>query len=131
MEKCQSAGGARGCKLPTGADRPELFHPYSDNSPSPYSTTGRTITYLDGEEIVVRYVTGRYISQAGYLTTVVKAYGHGAILELSDGTLLSVPEYDRYDTGWWLPPYKALLTANRLDLYNLEKVKCVWVTPVR
>ncbi len=86
--------------------------------------------YFDGEEIDVRRVGGAYATQTGYLTRVVKTHAGGAVLELANGTLLSVPEYDRFYTGWWLPPYKALLTGSKLHLYNLEKMKRVWVSPL-
>jgi hypothetical protein len=89
------------------------------------------VAYVDGDEIPVRQVGGAHATEAGYLTTVVEALGDGAVLKLTDGTLLSVPEYDRFDTGWWLPPYKALLTASKLYLYNLNKGKRVWVSPLR
>lgn len=87
------------------------------------------VAYVDGDEIVARHVGGRYISQTGYLTTVVEALGDGAVLRLADGSLLSIPEYDQYDTGWWLPPYKALITGNKMYLWNLKKGKRVWVNP--
>ena len=79
------------------------------------------VAYLDGDEIVARHVGGTYVTSTGYLTTVVETFRRGAVLRLADGSLLSVPEYDQYDTGWWLPPYKALLTGNKLYLYNLRK----------
>ena len=56
-------------------------------------------------------------------------YGEGSVLKLADGSTLSVPEYDQYDTGWWLPPYKALLTSNGMYLWNLKEGKNVWVNP--
>lgn len=87
------------------------------------------IAYVDGDEIVAEHVSGRYISQTGYLTTVVEALGDGAVLRLADGSLLSIPEYDQYNTGWWLPPYKALLTENKMYLWNLKYGKRVWVNP--
>ena len=89
------------------------------------------MTYIDGEEFLVRHVEGRYITQTGYLTSVVDVPEKGALLKLANGVLLSVSKYDQYDTGWWLPPYKALLTGNMLYLYNLEKGKRVWVNPVK
>lgn len=89
------------------------------------------VVYLDGDEIMARHVGGRYTASTGYLTTVVQAVGDGAVLRLADGTLLTIPQYDRYDTGWWLPPYRALLTGNKLYLYNLKKGKRVWVDTVR
>lgn len=85
------------------------------------------VAYVDGDEIVANYVGGKYIPQSGYITTVVEVLGDGAILKLTDGSLLSIPQYDQYDTGWWLPPYKALLTANKMYLWNLKKVKRVWI----
>jgi len=85
------------------------------------------ILYVDGDEIIAKHVDGRYVSQTGYLTTVVETLGDGAVLKLADGSLLTVPEYDQFHTGWWLPPYKALLTGNKMYLYNLKKGKRVWV----
>jgi hypothetical protein len=90
-----------------------------------------TTAYFDGEETTVRHVGGKVVVAPGYLTRVIRVHGDGAVLELANGMLLSVPEYDRYHTGWWLPPYKALLTGNMLYLYNLKNLKRVWVTPIR
>ena len=89
------------------------------------------VAYLDGEKIAVRHSAGTYSTQTGYFTTVIEALADGAVLKLGDGTFLSVPEYDRFDTGWWLPPYEALLTASKLYLYNLGTGRRVWVNPVR
>jgi len=89
------------------------------------------VVYVDGEEIPARHVGGSYATETGYLTTVVEAIGDGAFLRIDDGTLLSIPEYDQYDTGWWLPPYKALVTGNGLYLWNLKEGKKVWVDPAR
>jgi hypothetical protein len=85
------------------------------------------IAYLDGDEIVARHVGGQYVSDTGYLTRVVEVLGEGAVLKLADGSMLSIPEYDQYYTGWWLPPYNALLTGNRIYLWNLKKGKRVQV----
>ena len=87
--------------------------------------------YIDGDEIVAGHAGGVYFTKPGYLTTVVDVFGDGAVLKLADNTLLEVPQYDRFDTGWWLPPYKALLTGNKLYLYNLKKGKRVWVSVVK
>jgi len=87
--------------------------------------------YIEGDEFQARYLEGAYTTSNGYLTTVVEALNKGAVLKLADGSLLSVPEYDQYDTGWWLPPYRALLTASRTYLYNLKKGKRVWVSPLK
>jgi len=89
-----------------------------------------TVAYIRGDEIPVKHVGGVYVTQIGYLTTVVRSLGDGAVLKLADGSLLSVPKYDQFDTGWWIPPYKALLTENKLYLYNLKKGKRVWIKPI-
>ena len=81
------------------------------------NTTAKVaVAYVDSDEIVARHVGGQYVAQDGYLTTVVEALGDGAVLKLANGSLLTIPEYDQYDTGWWLPPYKALLTGNMMYL---------------
>ena len=87
------------------------------------------VAYTSDEEILVKHVGGRYVRENGYLTTVIEALGDGAVLKLADGSFLSVPEYDQFDTGWWLTPYRALLTANKMYLWNLNKGKRVWVRP--
>jgi hypothetical protein len=89
------------------------------------------VAYIDGEEILAKHIDGIYITQTGYLSTVVEVLGEGALLKLANGFLLSIPEYDQYDTGWWLPPYKVLLTGNMLYMYNLDKGKKVWVDSVK
>jgi len=83
--------------------------------------------YVDGDRITATHVDGRYITDSGLITTVVESLDDGAVLKLIDGSALSIPSYDRYDTGWWLPPYKALLTSNGFYLWNLKKAKRVWV----
>lgn len=89
------------------------------------------VAYLDGDEVVAKHVGGHNVTRTGYLTTVIEALGDGAVLRLADGSFLSVPEYDQYYTGWWLPPYKALLTRDKMYLWNLKKGKRVWVNPMK
>jgi hypothetical protein len=84
--------------------------------------------YIGGEEFEVRHRQGAYSTSKGYLSTVIDAEDEGAVLKLADGSLWSVPEYDRYDTDWWTPPYRVLITANRMYLYNLKKGKRIWVS---
>jgi hypothetical protein len=88
-----------------------------------------TVFYGGGDEIIAKHIGGRVVPEGGVLTSVVKAHGKGAVLELANGRLYSVPQYDRYDTGWWLPPYKALVTGNEMYLWNLKEGKRVWVSP--
>jgi hypothetical protein len=94
------------------------------------STAGRAaVAYVGGDEIPAVHVGGKFRSEPGHLTTVVGALNDGALLRLADGSMLSVPEYDRYDTGWWLHPYRALLTRNKMHLWNLKKGKRIWIDP--
>ena len=84
------------------------------------------VFYIDGYEILAKHVDGQYVTKSGYLTTVIQSLGDGAVLKLADGSLLSIPKYDQFYTGWWLPPYKVLLTNDKMYLYNLKKGKRVW-----
>jgi hypothetical protein len=87
------------------------------------------VAFVNGEECMAKHIGGQFLPSTGTLTSVVAAHENGAVLELMDGRLLSVPEYDRYDTGWWLPPYKALVASDEMYLWNLKKGKRVWVNP--
>ncbi|MHB1992473.1 hypothetical protein [Metallibacterium scheffleri] len=95
------------------------------------SVVNVAVAYLDGDDIIVKHVGGPVVTQTGYLTSVIDAQRNGAVLRLANGMLLSVPEYDQYDTSYWLPPYKVLLTGNEMYLYNLEKGKKIWVNVLR
>lgn len=80
------------------------------------------------EQIVtVKRVDGLFLLQNGYLGKVVEKMGDGAILKTDDGSLWSIPQYDRYDTGYWLPPYPVVIFANQQYLINLKKGKKVWI----
>jgi|RhiMethySRZTD1v2_1073278.scaffolds.fasta_scaffold05428_3 hypothetical protein len=83
--------------------------------------------YINGDEIPAKHVEGVYPSNPAYLTRVVAAERQGTTLRLADGTELSVPQYDRHSISRWVPPYKALLTGNRIYLYNLKTGRRVWV----
>jgi len=76
-------------------------------------------------------VSGPDTAASGWVTTVVRQVGDGAVLETADGALWEVPQYDRYDTGYWLPPYDVLITANELYLYNLRERRRIWVSRIR
>ncbi len=84
--------------------------------------------FIEGDEIFVKHLSGHIILNSGYYTNVIQEYGDGAVLETEDGSLWEVPEYDRYDSGYWLPPYKVLITSNELYMYNLKKNKRIWIT---
>lgn len=84
--------------------------------------------YIEGDEIFIKHLSGRIILNSGFYTNVTKEYGDGAVLLTEDGSMWEVPEYDRYYSGYWLPPYKVLITSNELYMYNLEKNKRIWIT---
>ncbi len=105
-----------------------IFHQYVDKKGK---QSILPIFYHDGEEIALRYISGSLLPETGYLTTIIQQLGEGAVLKTNDGNILSIPQYDRYDTGWWLPPYKALVTGNQMYLWNLKKGKRVWVDSIK
>lgn len=89
------------------------------------------VFFFDGEEIIAKHIDGAFVKESGVLIKVVQQFGEGARLKLDDGTILSIPEYDRYYTGWWLPPYQALVTGNGFYMWNLKKGKRVWVEGIQ
>ena len=89
------------------------------------------ILYYEGNEVGVTLVQGVFFLNNGNLTTVVKAFGSGAVLQTRDGIMWSIPSYDQYDTGYWLPPYKVIIHSNDLYMTNLEKGKKIWVTKLK
>lgn len=77
--------------------------------------------------VKVDLLGGMYLLQDGYLGKVVKSHGKGSVLQTEEGYMWSIPDYDQYDTGWWLPPYPVLIYGNEMYLVNLEKGKKVWI----
>jgi hypothetical protein len=96
-------------------------------------TNNRQIPILvhGGMEITARHVEGAYAKSSGFLAYVIDERDDGAILELDDGTILTIPDYDQFDTGWWLPPYQVIVTSNGLYMWNLKEGKRVWVDEVK
>jgi hypothetical protein len=91
----------------------------------------RGVLFYQGSQVGVTLADGIFLRQNGFLSAVVEEHGDGAVLELEDGSVWSVPSYDQYDTGFWLPPYGVIVYASELYLVNLEKGKRVWVERVR
>lgn len=87
--------------------------------------------YADGAEIPVQFVGGSFVPKRGWLQTVVAASKDGAILRLDDGSLWKIPNYDRFDTRWWLPPYKVIVTSDQLYMIHLRDNKQIWVSRVQ
>ena len=75
----------------------------------------------------VTLIEGAFILQNGFLAKVIASHGKGAVLEMEDGSLWSIPDYDQYDSGWWLPPYPVLIYENERYLINLKNGKKIWV----
>jgi hypothetical protein len=92
---------------------------------------GGGVAFVDGEEAPVVHQSGPYTTAMGLYRRVVHKSDEGALLTLNDGSHWSVPEYDRFHTDWWLPPYPVLITSNGLYLINLRKGKRVWVAEVQ
>ena len=88
-------------------------------------TTG--VLVYSGETVNVKRVDGLFLLRNGFLGKVVEEMGDGAILKTDDGSLWSIPNYDRYDTGYWLPPYPVLIFGNEQYMINLKKGKKVWI----
>ena len=86
--------------------------------------------FIDGDEISIKHLSGNVVLSSGYYTYVTKKYGEGAILVTEDGSYWEIPEYDRYYSGYWLPPYKVLITSNELYMYNLKENKKIWISRV-
>jgi hypothetical protein len=89
------------------------------------------LLHYQGSEVAVTLVSGIFLRRNGYLGTVVEAHGDGGVLELDDGSLWSVPSYDQYDSGYWLPPYRVIVYSNELYMLNLKKGKRIWVQRIR
>lgn len=75
-------------------------------------------------------VDGMPAATSGEKTWVSEVRGDGAVLRTGDGRLWRVPEYDQYDTGFWLAPYDVIISANELYMLNLEQGRRIWVEPL-
>jgi len=81
------------------------------------------IYYYEDEEILAHYIEGSLIANTGYVTTVMQVFKEGAILKTMDGYFLYIPQYYRYYTNFWLPPYKILIDSSQQFFWNLNKIK--------
>lgn len=89
-----------------------------------------SIAYFDNEDAAVVHVSGRFVTEPGYLTTVREKLANGSILKLSDGSLVSVSNLDQYPTRFWLPPYQVLLSKDKTRLWNLEEGEQIAIQPM-
>ncbi|MEQ1574509.1 MAG: hypothetical protein ABL993_09715 [Vicinamibacterales bacterium] len=95
-------------------------------------TRSMATAYVNGEAFDAEEVSGRYAASSGFLVVVVEARRNGEVLRLADGTLLAVSESGQALTRTWAPSYRALLTANREYLHNLDEGRqAIKVSPLR
>lgn len=89
------------------------------------------VFYYEGNQVSATLVSGSFIRQNGYLSRVIESLGDGAVLKMTDGSLWAVPEYDQYDTSYWLSPYPVLIYSSELYLINLKKGKRIWINRIK
>ena len=87
--------------------------------------------FVAGEEIPAKHVEGVYPANQAFLTRVTGSADQGTKLRLADGSELLVPGYNKYLLSRWIPPYKVLVTGNRLSLYNLKDGRRIEVQPAK
>lgn len=92
---------------------------------------GNGVAYSSGFEFPVSHLTGTPITASGTLSTVERTLGRGAVLELRDGSLWEVSDYDQYHTSYWLPPYRVIITSDELYMINLKEAKKIWVSRIK
>jgi hypothetical protein len=96
---------------------------------------GRTVRaawlFVGGEEIPAKHVEGVFPTNQAFLTRVTASEDQGTKLRLADGSELLVPGYNKYLLARVTPPYKVLLSSNRLSLYNLKDGVRVQVQPAK
>lgn len=86
--------------------------------------------YANDNTYRAKLIRGFVATTTGTMATVIDKKGDGAILKTSNGLLLEFSSYDRYDTGWWLPPYPVLIDESKMNMWNLNKGKKVWIQSV-
>jgi hypothetical protein len=87
--------------------------------------------FVGGEEIPAKHVEGVYPKNPAFLTRVVASEDRGTKLRLADGTELLVPGYSNFYLNRLTPPYKVLLSNNRLLLFNLRDGRRIGVQPAK
>ena len=89
------------------------------------------VFYIEGQEVPAQYLGGNIQgTKSGYLTTIIASNSSGSRLQTIEGYIVHVPEYDQYDTGWWLPPYEVIISNDQMYMYNLKEGKQVWIDGV-
>ncbi len=106
---------------------PESFLPSSDVL-IVLTDNHQATAYSEGQSALVRYMSGSLPTSMGTIHTVIQSLSEGALLKLDDGSLWEVPDYDQYDTGFWLPPYDVILTEDEMYMINIEEGTKIWVS---
>ena len=84
--------------------------------------------WIDGSVYGATLLKGSPAYSIGMLAIVVEEKGDGALLVLDDGQMIMIGSYDRYHTGWWMPPYPVLITG--FNMWNLRKSKKVRIDEI-
>ena len=87
--------------------------------------------FVGGDEIPAKHVEGVFPTSQAFLTRVTASEDQGTKLRLADGSELLVPGYNKFLLTRVKPPYKVLLSSNRLSLYNLKDGARVQVQPAK
>lgn len=92
---------------------------------------GSGVAFSDGNQFQVKHISGQPVGlKKGWLTKVAKSMGGGSILKMVDGSMWEIPEYDQFDTSFWVPPYNVIITSDRSYLINVNKSKKIWARQV-
>jgi hypothetical protein len=96
--------------------------------PEADGTGGRraAVAYIRGREVEAHRVSGAVEVQPGYLSEVVGAVADCGTLQLTDGTVVAIVNYGDDASGWWLPPYKVLITDNESYITHLKSGRRMW-----
>jgi hypothetical protein len=89
------------------------------------------VLHYDGNKVDAVLIKGVFLRENGVKNEVVESLGDGAVLKMVDGSLWSVPEYDQYDTSYWLPPYDVIIYTNELYIINLDEGKKIWINRIQ
>jgi hypothetical protein len=86
--------------------------------------------YINGYVHYATLIDGDVIKSTGEIRNVVQIISEGSVLKLDDGTLLEFSSYDKFDTGWWLPPYRVIVDYSSMDMWNISEGKKVWIQSI-
>ena len=95
------------------------------------ATNKETATIYANDNVYTGKLLKGYIATStGFVGSVVDSKGDGTVLQLDNGALLEFSSYDKFDTGYWLPPYRVLINSEKTYMWNLEEGKKVDIKSV-